>query len=215
TNGDGGKDLVFGDDTATSAPAPTATAGGAGRPSAFPLSRGLAHPRRGHRRSHGLGGARRSRIGSVVVAFVVLAAVAGTAVALAPSHHTPPPRHVATRKPQTKAHGGRTRTTTTTAPQVHPSAATASTAAYGAPVTGYTVALRASGLCWVEATDSSTGQVLWTGTLQTGQSQSIPATGTVLLRLGAADDVTVTLNGETVALPAGFQSPFDMTFAPA
>ena len=59
---------------------------------------------------------------------------------------------------------------------------------------------------------SSTGHVVWTGTLQTGQTQAIPATGSLVVRLGAANDVTVTLNGEPVVLPTGFQSPFDMSF---
>ncbi len=72
--------------------------------------------------------------------------------------------------------------------------------------------LRATGLCWVDATAASTGNVVWTGTLQTGQSQSIPATGSLIVRLGAANDVTVTMNGEPVVLPSGFQSPFNMSF---
>jgi hypothetical protein len=64
----------------------------------------------------------------------------------------------------------------------------------------------------VEATATATGDVVWTGTLVSGQSRSIPATGSLLLRLGAADDVSVTLNGEPVIMPVGFNSPFDMSF---
>ena len=74
------------------------------------------------------------------------------------------------------------------------------------------VNLAATGLCWVDATEASTGAVLWTGTLQTGQSRAIAATGSLVLRLGAANDVNVTLNGEPVVLPTGFRSPFDMRF---
>jgi hypothetical protein len=67
----------------------------------------------------------------------------------------------------------------------------------------------------VEATETSTGKVAWTGTLATGQTQSIAATGNLLIRLGAANDVSITLNGEPVLLPTGFGSPFNMTFQSA
>jgi len=65
----------------------------------------------------------------------------------------------------------------------------------------------------VYATVASTGKVVWTGTLTSGQSQSIPATGSLTIRFGAVTNVVVTLNGEQVLLPAAFQSPFDMTFS--
>jgi hypothetical protein len=92
--------------------------------------------------------------------------------------------------------------------------ATATSANYSAPGS-YTLGLNATGPCWIQATTVSTGQVLWTGTLEAGQTQSVPATGSVLLRLGAAHDVLVTLNGEQVFFPTGFGSPFDMSFEAA
>jgi hypothetical protein len=106
----------------------------------------------------------------------------------------------------------RSNTTVAPPPEIRPTAATSATAAYSAPATAYTIALRATGSCWVEATQMSTGHVVWTGTLASGQARSIPVTGSLFLRLGAADNVGVTLNGEQVALPAAFQSPFDMSF---
>jgi hypothetical protein len=97
-------------------------------------------------------------------------------------------------------------------PEVRPTTSTSGSAAYPAPSGSYTVALRATGLCWVEATDSSTGAIVWTGTLLTGQTRSIPATENLTLRLGAADNVLVTLNGQSIVMPTGFASPFDMRF---
>lgn len=145
--------------------------------------------------------------------MVFLAVVVGVAVALAPSHRAPKAvGSTTTRPPRTTARSGHSHTSATTVPQIRPTSATSSTADYGAPSTGYTVDLRATGLCWVDATAASTGNVVWTGTLQTGQSQSIPATGSLIVRLGAANDVTVTMNGEPVVLPSGFQSPFNMSF---
>jgi hypothetical protein len=144
---------------------------------------------------------------------VVLALIAGLAVAFIPSHHRATPGTVAS--PRTKAAGhARTppTTTATTVPEVRPTTSTSGSAAYPAPSGSYTVALRATGLCWVEATDSSTGAIVWTGTLLTGQTRSIPATENLTLRLGAADNVLVTLNGQSIVMPTGFASPFDMRF---
>ena len=146
------------------------------------------------------------------VAVVALVVVVGVAVALVPSHPTTPASQRTTKSPTTTVHRTRSVTTTTAPPEVQATSATASTAAYTAPSTGYTVALQATGPCWVEATQMSTGDVVWTGTLASGESRSIPATGSLYVRLGAANDVTVSLNGEHVLLPAGFQSPFDMSF---
>jgi hypothetical protein len=56
--------------------------------------------------------------------------------------------------------------------------------------------------------------VLWTGTIEAGESQQISATGSLLVRLGA-DDVVVSLDGKPVTLPAAHQSPFDVTFQSA
>ena len=155
-----------------------------------------------------------SRVLPVVVAVVVLGVVVGVAVALAPSHHPPAGRRSDSRH-TTTTHTTHPQTTVALPPQVRPTTSTAATASYGAPSTGYTVGLQATGPCWVEATETSTGKVAWTGTLVTGQTQSIAATGNLLLRLGAANDVNITLNGEAVLLPTGFQSPFNMTFQSA
>ncbi len=205
----GHDELVFVDDAAP-APRPEESP----RSPALALSKGLSRATLGHRR--GLAPRRRagSRVLPVVVAVVVLGAVVGVAVALAPSHHPPAGRRSDSRH-TTTTHTTHPQTTVALPPQVRPTTSTAATASYGAPSTGYTVGLQATGPCWVEATETSTGKVAWTGTLVTGQTQSIAATGNLLLRLGAANDVNISLNGEAVLLPTGFQSPFNMTFQSA
>jgi len=155
------------------------------------------------------------RVLPVVAAVAVLGIVVGAAVALAPSHHAPPRAGATT--PLTKAAGHvRHRPTNVTVPaQLQPTTSTASSATYGAPSTSYTVTLVATGLCWVDATKTSTGAVVWTGTLQTGQSQAITGNGSMTVRLGAANDVTIRLNRVPVVLPTGFRSPFDLSFEAA
>jgi hypothetical protein len=108
-----------------------------------------------------------------------------------------------------KGHGT---SATTTMPNIQPTTATAAEAAYAAPTSTYTVQLSASGPCWISATQTSTGRVLWQGTMQAGQTQQIPAAGSVFLRLGAAFDVSVSLNGDPVVLPTGHGSPFSVSF---
>jgi hypothetical protein len=205
TNGRGHGELVFDDNGA----APPALADDGGRrPPALAMSKGLARADRGHRRT----GRRRSRSGLVswAVGAVALAVVVAVAVALAPSHHrSAAPPVTATTSPPRTTHPN---TTVTTVTQVSPTSASSVAADYTTPTGNYTVALQASGLCWVEATMASTGAVVWTGTLQSGQAHSIPATGSLIVRLGAPNDVDVTLNGTSVLLPSGFASPFDLRF---
>jgi hypothetical protein len=67
--------------------------------------------------------------------------------------------------------------------------------------------------CWVEVTSGSgpSAPLLFTGTLPAGASQSVSSSGTVWMRLGAAYNVSVTVNGVPVTLPSPHLSPFDVT----
>ncbi len=209
SNGHGHDELVFVDDGAGAAgPRPDE----APRSSTLRLAGGLPRARGGYRRRWAPRGRSRTRLLPVVGAAVVLAVVVAVALVLAPSHPNTTAQHRSSPPRKTSTHRRHSHTTVTAPPDVRPTAATAVSATYGVPSTGYTVELQATGPCWVEATATSTGDVVWTGTLASGQSRSIPATGSLLLRLGAADDVSVTLNGEPVIMPVGFHSPFDMSF---
>lgn len=157
---------------------------------------------------------RRSRDVALVGVGVVALAVAGAAVAGTFAHrvhHGTTGTHAVARPAKT-AHAGTPRRTaaTSTVPVLQPTTSTPATALYQAPPS-YTVELRATGPCWVDAT-TAIGTVLWTGTLEPGQTQAVDATGNLVVRLGAAGDVTVSLDGEPVDLPPGFVSPFDMSF---
>ncbi len=208
SNGNGHDEFVFVDDgAAAQGPRPGASA----RTSALALSRGLPRGGRGYGRGWAPRGRSRNRIVPVALAVVVLAAVVTIAVVLAPSHPIHTAQHPSTRA-KTSARTKNPPPTVTVPPEVQPSTSTADTAVYSVPSSAYTVGLQATGPCWVEATETSTGNVVWTGTLSSGQNRSIPATGSLVLRLGAANDVSVTLNGQPVLLPVGFHSPFDMSF---
>jgi hypothetical protein len=177
---------------------------------------------------------RRSALAALVAAALVAAAVVGVALSSgsAPTRHPAPPPPGRAR-PSTRDNGTASRstvplstrsTTATTTPSsgaasttpsttaLAPTVAGAHSATYGAPAAAYTVGITASGQCWVMGQTAASRQVLWTGTLNAGDSRSLSASGTVVLRLGAASDVVVAVDGVPVQLPAGFQSPFTMTF---
>jgi RodZ C-terminal domain len=160
---------------------------------------------------------RQNRTLFVAASVVVVAAVIASALLVAgPRSSHKPPRSAAAASHSATASGRRAASSTTTAPpQLQPATSTSATAAYAAPASAYMVQLSASGPCWVLASETATGQVLWMGLLDPGQTKQIPATGSLFLRLGAAYDVTVSLDGEPVILPAGHQSPFDVTFQSA
>jgi len=63
---------------------------------------------------------------------------------------------------------------------------------------------------WLEVRDgSSTGEVLYSGTLEPGASQEFTSTR-LWARLGGAANVDVTLNGKPVPMPAGtYDAVFD------
>jgi hypothetical protein len=224
SNGHSGNGLVFVDDATVSS---TTRSDESARATALALSRTMPRAGRPHRRSRGLrsgglggglrsGGRRRGvgqRLVPLVGAVVVLGIVVGLAVALAPTHNSSGLPRQATHTPKKVTHVSHTPPTTAPPPELQPSSGSSATSAvYVAPSTPYTVDLRATGLCWVQATEPSTGNVVWTGTLEPGQTRAIPGAGSLFLRLGAADDVTVSVNGEQVLMPTGFQSPFDMNF---
>lgn len=167
-------------------------------------------------------------VAAVVVVLIVVVAVG---VALAPSHRShnsgaPAASSKSSSTPSTHSSAPPTRSGSsgsarrgTSASTVPPSlqATTSSTtsADYPAPGSSYTLTLSASGACWILAEATSSGDVLWTGTLEPGQTQQIAATGSTSVRLGAAFDVSVSVNGVPVALPSDHGSPFDLDFQAA
>lgn len=162
----------------------------------------------------------------VAAVLVVLIAVVAVGVALAPSH----PSHklgapaVSSTTSVTSSPRSSTPTTrsgsssrrrppaTTVPPSLQATTSSTTSADYSAPGSSYTVTLSASGACWILAEATSSGDVLWTGTMESGQTQQIAATGSVSVRLGAAFDVRVSVNGVPVVLPSDHGSPFDVNF---
>jgi hypothetical protein len=131
----------------------------------------------------------------------------------AAAHTSPsqPRTTTATTKPKTKPKPTTPPTTTT---QIVAIQTTAATATYPAPSSSYQLNVTASTQpCWIQATSSATGTTLWAGTIQTGDSQIIQGSGTVILDLGASGSV-VTLNGLPVVFPTPQATPFEATFTP-
>ena len=108
-------------------------------------------------------------------------------------------------------------TNTTVAPVVPvvsaPSSTSPNKATYTVGSANYALVLSAtSGPSWVQATDASTGAVLFIGTLDAGQSHTVTATGPVAVVTGAPSAFAATVNGTPVTLPAGYQAPFTLSF---
>ena len=64
----------------------------------------------------------------------------------------------------------------------------------------------------MEVTNTATGAVLFTMTLQSGQSHAIAATGPVTVIAGAPVAFSATVDGAPVTLPPGNQAPFTLNF---
>ncbi len=136
------------------------------------------------------------------------------------NHHGKSANAVTTTHPTTVHHRRATTATTTTTTAPLPvsaaTAATAHTATYTVAAADYALTLGAtSGECWVEATDTATGAVLFTTTLLSGQSHVIAATGPVTVIAGAPAVFTASVNGSPVTLPLGNQAPFTLNFQTA
>jgi len=138
-------------------------------------------------------------------------------------NHRPKSSGTATTTAQTHRHGAgghptTTTTTTTTAPLAvsAPAGATAHAATYHVAAASFSLSLAATtGECWVDATDTATGAVLFTGTLFAGQSHALSATGPVTVIAGAPAAFAATVDGSAVTLPIGFQAPFTLSFQTA
>jgi flagellar basal body-associated protein FliL len=135
-------------------------------------------------------------------------AVSPTTAAVRTSH---PSTTTPTTKPKSKPKP-KPPTPTTVPTQIVALQTTDTTASYPAPASSYQVNVTASTQpCWIQATSAATGATLWAGTIQTGDSQIIQATGTMVLDMGALGSV-VTLNGVPVVLPTPLTVPFYATF---
>ncbi len=159
-------------------------------------------------------------VGAVLVLILVLIL---TGLHSTPQKHSGKSAGAATTTPTTHPptnhhHATHATTTTTTAPPAvsQPTTASAHTASYVVGPTTYALNIAATtGDCWVDVTNSTTGSVLFTTTLQAGESHSITATGPVTVIAGAPAVFSATIDGSPVTLPPGNQAPFTLNFAPA
>ncbi len=114
--------------------------------------------------------------------------------------------------------GGKSKKTKTTPTTLPASIVATSTgtgvATYPVPSTSFSVTVTAVGPCWVLARSVATGATLWTGTLQSGAVQTIPATGTTTVELGSQQGA-LKVGTVPVVLPHPLATPFVATFQPA
>ena len=159
---------------------------------------------------------RRSRSMAPVAAAIAAVVVIGALALIgsrAAGHRTS--RTTATTRPRAVHPTGTTvPSTTTTAPaQVVATSSTAQAATFPVASATYRVTVTAgAGPSWVQATSASSGSVLFTGTIPSNQAQTIDATGTVSVLIGAPANLQV--DGVPVVMPTGSHTPFTATFVP-
>jgi hypothetical protein len=150
---------------------------------------------------------------AVLIVVLIVTGMHTTAPTASRTHSGPPASH-----PSVTSTTVRTQqppATSTTVPPVvsAPLAASANGATYTVGAATYALALSAtSAPCWVQVTDTATGTVLFSATLYGGQSHTVNATGPVTVVAGAPSAFSATVNGAPVTLPAGYQTPFTLTF---
>lgn len=201
------------DAAAIGAPAPASARsdGASGRPSGNRLSPdGRPH------REPGLA-ALRSRPYAVVVAAAVAATI-GIVVVVGLNGHTTPGA-AAPKTPATGSGGppssapARPTTTSTTVANVVPVVSRTpdgATVKVGLP---FLLTMQTTATCWVQITDL-TGHALYTETLQPGASQPIPGAQAIVVKLGYAPSVTLSVDGRPLDL-SGLAQTANITFQPA
>lgn len=164
------------------------------------------------------GGRARLAIGAAVV--VVLAGLVAGGVELASGSSPSTGRHGTTTSVTTSLpgrHGTSTTSSTGTTPSttspgsVRPLSTSPSDVVFQAPGGSYTVGFAVSGLCWLGIQQSAAGPYVWQDTLQAGQSTTYRASGTIIIRVGAAPYFAMTVNGVQAQLPS-YTQPYDVTF---
>lgn len=153
-----------------------------------------------------------------VVVLVVVLAVVMLGGSSTPAHHQRGASSAqASAGRAAPAHATGPTTTTTTVPPLTPQPYTASTGTYPAPSQTYTLTvgtlITARGPCWLQVTSQS-GTVLASETYQPGQLQSMTVTGTTTIAVGAPSAADILINGRTLIIPPGYQTPFTMTLQP-
>ena len=159
----------------------------------------------------------------VLVVFGVLAFVGSrrsnnhsttqTSITTVAGHQTTPSHQGSTVPTTTKPPRATTTTTTKPPTQLIATSTSAGAATYSVGRSTYNIVITASGLCWVNAVDASSGNAIFTGTVQPGASQVIHATGATNVTVGATF-TSMTANNIPVVLPSSFQVPFTATFQP-
>jgi hypothetical protein len=155
------------------------------------------------------------------LAMLVGTAVAGITTASTGSHRT----RVATttrRAPTTSAPTNRPAAPVAPAPTplqpaaeqttaLQPAKADARTADYVIANAPFSIVVTAGGPCWLQVRNA-TGQVLFTGTLTPGQIQTFSGDD-LRLRLGAAGNVTLQVNGSSLVVPVKTPDPYSVRVA--
>jgi hypothetical protein len=152
---------------------------------------------------HHLGNGRYRRgltvAGVAVVAIVAVAAIVGlVSGSNSPSHRGSPPVTALSQASPTTTVPSTTSTSIVTTPTTS-LANLAVVVRNGIPTVvvhpPFALTLVASQPCWVDVRDATSGQDLFTGTLQSGQTQQVPVPGSANMRIGNSRGLSISVDG--------------------
>jgi hypothetical protein len=168
------------------------------------------------------------RLGGPIVAVAVVGVVIVVLVIAGSHKNNPPAKHhlsstastgTASRSHHAKAHPKKSVSTTTTTqlPLVSlPSATSVHDATYTTRLTDYSLVVSATTQeCYVQVDNVTTGTAIFAGVMTAGEQRTIPVTGPVTIDVGAPSAFAATVNGTSLVLPYGYQTPFNLHLLPA
>jgi hypothetical protein len=102
-------------------------------------------------------------------------------------------------------------------PSIEPLSSSDAVVSYSVPYSTYSITFQTTGECWIGVTPSSGPDGTYSAmkTVPPNGTWNYQANGAVVVRIGAPDVLTIEINGEAVALPAGRLNPYNITLTPS
>lgn len=162
--------------------------------------------------------ARRAATGAVAAVALGALAVGGWQLAASQSGHV---ASLSNNGQASHSHGasvtGNPQSNPILPPSIEPLSSSDAVVSYSVPYSTYSITFQTTGECWIGVTPSSGPDGTYSAmkTVPPNGTWNYQANGAVVVRIGAPDVLTIEINGEAVALPAGRLNPYNITLTPS